>query len=105
MELIGVVTSGLGTAKTFVKMIEKTFKEKTNLNVFPGTLNVKLKKDFLVKPDFIIRPEEFGGNQNVLVQKCLVLNQSSYIVRAEKNQNSNRGLWPRYNRNCIFHKF
>lgn len=86
MILNGKIVSGLGVAKMWVGKIENVFEEKTGLKVFHGTLNIRLKKDYIVEPDFIIKPKEYGGTQNVLVKKCKILNNEAYIVRAEKNQ-------------------
>lgn len=86
MVLNGKVTSGMGTAKMWVSKIEKVFEKRTGLKVFPGTLNIKLEEDYIVEPDWIMKPEEFGGTQNVLVKKCEILGNEAYIVRAEKNQ-------------------
>lgn len=86
MILKGKVTSGIGTAKMWVGKIANTFEEKTGIQVFHGTLNIKLEKDYIVEPDWIIKPDEFGGTQNVLVKKCEILGNEAYIVRAEKNQ-------------------
>ena len=83
----GKVTSGLGTAKMWVGKVEEVFKKKTGIKLFHGTLNINLEKDFIVNPDWVIEPEEFGGTQKVLVKKCKVLDDEAYIVRAEKNQN------------------
>lgn len=86
MILQGKVTSGIGTAKMWVGKIEKVFKEKTGMKVFHGTLNIKLENDYMIDPDWIIRPAEFGGTENVLVKKCKIMNEATYMVRAEKNQ-------------------
>lgn len=86
MILNGEVTSGIGTAKMWVSKIEEVFKNKTGITVFNGTLNIKLNKEYIVKPDWIIKPEEFGGTENVLVKKCEIFGNKAYIVRAEKNQ-------------------
>lgn len=86
MKLNGKVTSGIGTAKIWVSKIEKIFEEKTGMKVFHGTLNIKLDEEYKIEPDWIIKPEEFGGTQNVLVKKCKLLEREAYIVRAEKNQ-------------------
>ena len=86
MKLIGEVTSGIGTAKMWVSKIEEIFEQKTGMKVFFGTLNIKLEEDYIIEPDWVIKPEEFGGTQKVLVKKCMILEQEAYIVRAEKNQ-------------------
>lgn len=86
MELEGSITSGIGTAKMWVGKIEKVFENKTGVKLFHGTLNIKLEKDYIVKPDWIIKPEEYGGTERVLVKSCKILDNEAYIVRAEKNQ-------------------
>lgn len=86
MKLRGEVISGIGTAKMWVSKIEEVFNKKTGINVFHGTLNIKLEEDYIIQPDWIIKPEEFGGTENVLVKRCKILGTEAYIVRAEKNQ-------------------
>lgn len=86
MILQGKVASGIGIAKMWVSKIETVFKNKTGMKVFHGTLNIKLNADYVIEPDFIILPKEYGGTQNVLVKECDVLGNKAYIVRAEKNQ-------------------
>lgn len=86
MNLNGNITTGIGTAKMWVSKIEKIFYEKTGIKVFHGTLNVKLENDYVINPDWIIKPEEYGGTQNVLVKKCKIKDNIAYIVRAEKIQ-------------------
>lgn len=88
MILIGIITKGMGRAKKFINMMQKSFFEKTNINLYPGTLNVKLNESYILKPDFIIKPEEYGGTFNVQIQKCKVLGENAYIVRSEKNTNN-----------------
>lgn len=87
MKLQGKVASGIGIAKMWVSKIENVFKEKTGMKVFHGTLNIKLDIDYVIEPDFVILPEEYGGTQNVLVKQCKIFGNKAYIVRAEKNQN------------------
>ncbi len=95
MILTGTVVSGLGTAKKWVKMIEEVFERKVGMKLFSGTLNVKLKEGYTVKPYIVLKPNEYGGTQNVLIQKCNITdNQNNnsteaYIVRAEKNAGKN----------------
>lgn len=85
MILKGKVVKGLGKAKTFVSMMQKAFYEKRKVNLYPGTLNIKLKAPYGLDIDFLIKPEEYGGSFNVQVQKCKVLGKTAYIVRSEKN--------------------
>ena len=87
MNLNGIIVDGIGKAKYWVGKVQNILYKKTNMTIFPGTLNIKLDKPYIVEPDFIIKKEEFGGTENVLVKKCKVFNRKAFIVRAEKNQN------------------
>lgn len=85
MKIEGNVIKGLGTATYWVKKIEKAFYKKTGMKLEAGTLNIKLEDEYIFNPDFIIEAKEYGGTQNVFIQKCKILNENAYIVRAEKN--------------------
>lgn len=91
MTLNGNITKGMGVAKKWVKMVEKPFQKNFGIKLFSGTLNIKLLTNYIVKPDLIIKPEEYGGTQNVLVQKCNISKngekiKEAFIVRAAKNE-------------------
>lgn len=85
MILKGEIVKGLGKAKIFVNMMEKSFYEKTKVLLYPGTLNIKLENEYQLNVDYLIKPKEYGGTFNVQVQKCKVLGNIAYIVRSEKN--------------------
>lgn len=85
MILIGKVTKGMGIANKFINMMQKGFYEKTKVKLYPGTLNIKLNNPYILKPDYIIKPEEYGGTFNVQIQKCKILDENAYILRSEKN--------------------
>ena len=84
MVLRGKIISGMGNAAFWVKRIEELFLKKEGIKLFHGTLNIKLDKDYKLNHYWIIEPEEYGGMQNVYVQKCKVMGNESYIVRAER---------------------
>jgi len=85
MILKGKITKGFGRAKTFVTMMKKPFFEKYKLNLYPGTLNIKLENEYQLNIEHLITSEEYGGTFNVQVQKCKIFGQTAYIVRSEKN--------------------
>ncbi len=85
MILKGKVTKGMGIAKKFIYMIYESFYNKTGVKLYLGTLNIKLDNPYILNLDYIIKPEEYGGNFNVQVQKCKILQESAYIIRSEKN--------------------
>lgn len=84
MILRGKVKKGLGDASFWVRKIEDIFYKKTNMKLFYGTLNIKLEEPYELKNYWIIKKEEYGGNQDVYVQECKILGKQAYIVRAEK---------------------
>lgn len=85
MILTGKVAKGLGRAKTFINMMEKTFYKKTGIYLYHGTLNIKLETKYDLNIDYIIKSDEYGGNFNVQIQKCKLFKDKAYIVRSEKN--------------------
>ena len=85
MILKGKVIQGMGIAKKFVDMMSKSFYNKVNVQLYPGTLNIKLDNPYTLKVDYLIKPEEYGGTFNVQVQKCKLLQENAYIIRSEKN--------------------
>jgi len=89
MTIEGKVISGLGVAKIWVSKIKKIFLDKTGKELFSGTLNIKLENDYIFKPDIIIKSKEYGGDYDVYIKRCEVLNQTAYIVRSGKNLNKN----------------
>ena len=85
MILEGKVVKGLGKAKKFINMMDEAFYKKTNVHLYPGTLNIKLESNYNLAIDYLIKPEEYGGTFNVQIQKCELLGEIAYIVRSEKN--------------------
>lgn len=83
MILEGKIKKGLGDANFWIKKIEDVFYKKTKMKLFYGTLNIELEEPYELESHFIIGKEEYGGAQNVYVQKCKVLEKDAYIVRAE----------------------
>lgn len=87
MILKGKIKTGLGTAKFWVSKIEKIFEKKFGIKLFLGTLNIELNKPYILKTSkLIIKKEEYDGNQDLLIEKCNILNEKAFILRAKKNQ-------------------
>lgn len=85
MILEGKIVKGIGKARIFVNMMKDIFYKKTNMELFPGTLNVELNRPYNLTATYIIKAEEYGGKYNVQVQECTLLGNKAYIVRSEKN--------------------
>lgn len=89
MILKGKIVKGLGKAKIFVDMMKEPFYKKVKVNLYSGTLNIKLENEYNLNVDYLIKAEEYGGSFNVQVQNCEVLGSSAYIIRSEKNIKDN----------------
>lgn len=84
MVLKGKVKKGLGNASFWVEKIKDVFYKKTGMKLFYGTLNIELEKPYELENYWIIDRQEYGGTQNVFVQKCEIEGNQAYIVRSEK---------------------
>lgn len=85
MELKGKIKSGFGNASFWVDKINKVFEKKYQMKLFLGTLNVKLDHEYVLGNEEKIKASEYGGNFDVLIKKCEILEHTGYIVRTEKN--------------------
>ncbi len=83
--LEGKVKSGLGDAAFWINKAKRIFQEKYNMDLYPGTLNIELKEDFILDDKEKLLPHEYGGEYDVLVQKCYILGDIAYILRPKKN--------------------
>ncbi len=88
MILDGTVISGLGAAKNFVKIYQNKIKQITGFLPFAGTLNVKLKSDFIQPENYeAIKSFEQYGKINLI--KCTIENINCYIIIPEKSRHDN----------------
>ena len=89
MELIGKVKSGFGVGAKYVEMMKEVFKEKYGIELYPGTLNIELKKPFILESKDRILGNEYNGNQDVIIKKAVFNNEEVFIVRPELNNKMN----------------
>ena len=85
MILKGRVKSGFGNASFWVDKINPIFQRKYNMELFLGTLNLELEQEYVLEQEEKILASEYGGNFDVLIKECKVLDSKGYIVRTEKN--------------------
>ena len=82
----GKVKKGLGDAKFWVNKINQVFYNKTDMKLFPGTLNIELNEPFALKNYWIIEKHEYGGTQDVYVIECKLFEDKAYVLRATQTQ-------------------
>lgn len=90
MILEGTVKSGMGEAKYWMEKAEKILENKLKMKMYHGTLNVTLKDDYKIQDERnIIKGSEYGGTQNLYIDKCVVFEDKAFIIRTEKNESGN----------------
>ena len=80
--LRGKVSSRFGVAAPNLKTVESLLLLRTGLpSMAPGTLNVTLPFDYIVKPDCTIEPNEYFTGERLKLQRCRVRGQQMIIMR------------------------
>src|SRR5258708_9068707 len=71
--LRGIISSRFSVAAQNLKTVEKLLLERTELpSMAPGTLNVTLPFDYIVRPDATIEPHEYFTGEKLNLHRCLV---------------------------------
>ena len=85
--LRGEVTSGKGDFAYWLDRLRDLYKDKTGMDLFPGTLNVRLAQPFDLPQDRVIRleAEEYGGSVSVSLLPCSILGRKAFILRTDQN--------------------
>lgn len=81
----GKVKSGFGNASFWMEKISEIFEQKYKMKPFLGTLNIKLEEEYILDTQEKIEANEYGGNFDVLIKECKILENRAYILRTEKN--------------------
>jgi len=69
-----------------MEKLEAYYTEKTDVNLFPGTLNIELDEDFHLPPEVIrLEKEEYGGTVSVSILPCKIFGRKAFILRTDKN--------------------
>ena len=86
MKLTGKVISGMNSFSYWMEKLEAYYTEKTDVNLFPGTLNIELDEDFHLPPEVIrLEKEEYGGTVSVSILPCKIFGRKAFILRTDKN--------------------
>lgn len=95
MELRGVVVSGMGNFSFWIEKLEEHYRRKTGMQLFPGTLNVRLDAPYSL-PKEVIRLEasEYGGTVSVNMVPCKINGHPAFLLRTDANEEG-RGHHPK----------
>src|SRR5260370_36365882 len=85
--LRGIISSRFSVAAQNLKTVEKLLLERTELpNMAPGTLNVTLPFDYIVRPDATIEPHEYFTGEKLKLQRCRVRGHRMIIMRPDSHE-------------------
>jgi riboflavin kinase, archaea type len=85
--LVGRVTTGRGDFGRWIAALAPLYRAKTGLDLFPGTLNLRLDRPWrLPREVFRIEPAEYGGRVGVSLVPCRVLGRGAFLVRTDANE-------------------
>ena len=90
--LKGRIVSGLGNFSYWIDRLQGYYKDKTGMNLFPGTLNLQLEEPFDLPIDGVIRfeKEEYGGTVSVSLIPCTVMGRKAFVLRTDANAREER---------------
>lgn len=87
--LRGIVSSRFGVAAQNLKTVESLILERTGLpSMAPGTLNLTLPFDYIVRPNATIEPHEYFTGERIKLQRCRVRGHRMIIMRPESHEMS-----------------
>ena len=93
--LKGTVVSGVGNFGYWIGKLHAHYKDKTGLDLYPGTLNVQLRDPYEMPADRIrLEATEYGGTVSVNIVPCRIFGRQAFILRTDANEEG-RGQHPR----------
>ena len=95
MKLRGRVVSGMGNFSYWIEKLKDHYYRKTEMHLYPGTLNVELDQPFSLPLDVTrLEADEYGGTVSVNLLPCLILGRRGFILRTDANEQG-RGHHPK----------
>jgi len=89
----GIVTTGYGAATPNLAPVMALIEARTGLMILAaGTLNVKIREEYIVRPDALINPDEYPLNrethlgETIKLQRCLVAGYRGLIMRPDSHE-------------------
>ncbi|HTB93136.1 MAG TPA: DUF120 domain-containing protein [Candidatus Sulfotelmatobacter sp.] len=85
--LRGAVSSRFHAATPNLKTVETLLLSRTGLpSMAPGTLNVTLPSDYIVRADSTIEPHEYFTGERLKLQRCRVRGYKMIIMRPDSHE-------------------
>jgi riboflavin kinase len=85
--LSGKIVSGKGDFSQWIKKLHDYYYQKTGLNFFPGTLNIKLNQPYRIPENSLcLNAREYGGTVSIYLVPCQIFGHAAYILRTDRNE-------------------
>lgn len=86
--LLGQVSSKtFGVAANNLAAVMSLIEDRMGLSkLVPGTFNVKIQEDYIVKADATISPQEYGLPETIKLQRCLISGYKAIIMRPDTHE-------------------
>lgn len=78
----GVIVNGYGFATSIMKDKLKEYHQKLDANIIPGTINLKLDKEFNMPQECIVID---WGTQKFYYYQISLFGKTAYVMRPERN--------------------
>jgi len=83
--LTGKVVTGVGNFSFWIEKLQHHYRQKTDLRLFPGTLNIQLDEPFdLPRERARLEAQEYAGTVSVNIVPCTILGRQGVILRTDK---------------------
>ena len=83
--LKGKLVTGVGNFSFWIEKLREHYREKTGMQLFPGTLNIELDVPFdLPRERARLEAGEYGGTVSVSIVPCKVFGRAAVILRTDK---------------------
>jgi riboflavin kinase len=83
--LKGKVVTGVGNFSFWIEKLRDHYRDKTGLQLFPGTLNIQLDEPFdLPRERARLEAQEYGGTVSVNIVPCTIFGRRAVILRTDK---------------------
>lgn len=85
--IIGKIANGFHVAAEHLNPVMHLIEERMGLtDLVPGTLNVRIPREYVVIASAVITPEEYGFNETLKLQRCLVQGYKGIIIRPDTHE-------------------
>lgn len=91
-KLKGIAKKGYGIASENLAPILPNIREKTELNLTQGTLNINLSKAYIVRESILIPKEDYNQKESIKLQRCKVYGLKYFIMRPSGHEQNLKGL-------------